>query len=340
MWFVHALNAALLGLLIWLAVQFPESEMAFWLAIAGPITALGFYASTRWKGLGSTVNMPLMDEVYRLPKEEQQVVFERVKPLMYLLTMTLLLMASWISFAAQGTLGALSPEGAVLAGVVLIMGIDPLVLWGWYAWFNHKTSQQIRAYNARQAAAPAEEAPAKRLLEVEELGTGDPLPGVRPLSPTGMQVIHAVNLGLAVLLVGAVVLLPEQWPDTLIGVLIGLPCAGLMYACTWLDKTSQLFNMYKKPLVLALPAAEQEAVFQRVDVMLFGFATLILLMGTSVAMLSTDALEVQAVMGLTVLMGAGAFAHHRWFTSYVDERLAAYEDHYGVSEAAEETVAS
>jgi len=340
MWFVHALNAALLGLLVWLAVQFPESEAAFWLAIAGPGMALGFYALARWKGLGSSINMPLMDEVYRLPKKEQQVVFERVKPLLYLVTMTILLVMSWISFAAQDTLGGLSPEGAVLVGVVLIMGMEPLVLWGWFAWFSHKTSQQLRAYEVRQAAAPEDATPTKHLLEVEELGTGDPLPGVRLLSPTGVQVVHAVNIGLAVLLVGAVVLLPEQWPDTLIGALIGLPCAGLMYALTWVDNTGQFTNMYKKPLVLALPAAEQEAVFQRVDLMLFSLSTLLLLMGASMAVLPTDALQVQAVMGLSVLMVGGVVVFEHRLTSYVDERIAAYEAHYGVSEATEEKMAA
>ena len=338
MWFVHALNAALLGLLIWLAIQFPESEMAFWLAIAGPGTALGFYSLARWGDLGSSINMPLMDEVYRLPKEEQQVVFERAKPLLYLVTMTILLMASWISFAAQGTLGALTAEQAVLIGVVVLLGMELFVLWGWFAWFNHKTSQHIRAYEAQQAAAPKDDTPAKSLLEVDEVATSDPLPGIRPVPEGLVWFVHAVNIALVVLLVGAVLLLPEQWPDTLIGALIGLPCAGIMYACTWLD--SSYLNMYKKPLILALPATEQEAIFQRVDMLLFGFAMLILLMGTAVAVLSTEALKVQAVLGLTVLMVVGAFAHHRWFGSYLNERLAAYEDHYGISEAAEETASS
>jgi len=339
MWSVHAFNVALVGFLIWTAVQFPESDIAFWLAIAGATAALGLYAFARAEKTGGAgINLPIMDEVYLLPKEEQRIVFQRVNPLLYLLTASILLMMSWISFASQGTLERLTAEQAVLVGVVLLMGMETMVLWGWYAWFTNQTTQQIRAAKARRAAAPEDDTPEQRLIAVEGLGTGDPLPGIRPLAPVGVQVVHAVNIGLVVLLVGAVVLLPEQWPDTLVGALIGLPCAGLMYVLTWIDKKSQLFNMWKKPLILALPAAEQEALFQRADMLLFGFATLILLMG--VAILSPDALAGWATGILTALMVVGAFAHHRWFASYLNERLVAYEDYYGVSEAVGEEAAA
>jgi len=327
MWFVHALNAALLGLLIWLAVQFPESEAAFWLAIAGAITALGFYALARWRDWTSTVNKPLMGEVYRLPKEEQQVVSERVKPLMYLITMALLLMASWFSFAShstptfasQGTLSGLSPEVALAGSVVLILLMQLFVLLGWVAWFNYKTSQQIRAYNARQAAAPKDDTPAKRVLEVEELETADPLPGMRPLSPAVVRVVHAVTIGLAVLLVGAVVLLPEQWPETLIGALMGIPCAGLLYALTWVPKS----KMYNKQFISALPAAEHEAVFQRLDMVQFGCSTLILLLGVAVAVLPPEVFGVRALMVLTLLIVVAVSVYMRWLISYLNERIAA-----------------
>lgn len=337
MWFVHALNAALLGLLIWLAVQFPESEAAFWLAIAGAITALGLYALARMEK--TRKHVVLSKEILMMPEDERRKLLQRLNPLIYLFTALLLILMAWVSFAGQGTLG-LSGDQALILGAVLFLGIKPLFVWGGYTWFTHHANRHIRADRARRAAVPEDARRDQPLFYIEGVGEEDPLPGMRPLPRTAFRLIHGINIALIAVLVGAVFLITDQWPITLIFALMGLSGAALLYLVAQIDNLSSWVGMPLKHHILALPAEEQEAIFQRYDIYPPSTAALTLLMLAwySVGSLITDAAAawdwvIFAFLMLLLLLGTAVW--YRWVFSYAHDRIRAYEKVYCEGEAVE-----
>lgn len=147
MWVVHALNGGLLFFLIGLWLSFPEASHT--LVIAGVAVAALLYATTLLDPSAPWYSLPQKEAILALPEDGQRVIFQQVYGLLYILSTTVLTMMAWTSVALLGVIPGLTPDQAVVVGVVLFMGVEGAIVAIWLARFSNDVKQRIRSADAR-----------------------------------------------------------------------------------------------------------------------------------------------------------------------------------------------
>ena len=149
--FVHALNVGLFFFLIGLWLSFPEASHTLPMVGVGGAMAALLYALTLLDPSASWYNLPQKEAILALPADEQRAIFQKVHGLFYMLTTTFLTMIVWASVALLGVVPKIGPEQAAIAGLILVMGIEGILVAIWLAWFSNDVKKRIRAHEAQVA---------------------------------------------------------------------------------------------------------------------------------------------------------------------------------------------
>ncbi len=147
--FVHALNLGLLFFLTGLWLSFPEvSHTLPMVGVGGAMAAL-LYALTLLDPSASWYNLPQKEAILALPADEQRAIFQKVHGLFYMLATTVLTMITWASVAILDVVPGLTPDQAVVVGVVFFIGVEGATVGIWLAWFSNDVKKRTRAHEAR-----------------------------------------------------------------------------------------------------------------------------------------------------------------------------------------------